>query len=130
MPSEPADSATSVQSVRKGLDRRVFSAGATIFAEGELGTVAYVLLRGDVTIFVGFGTAQQRALTELKPGQMFGVHALMAGKQRAASALTRHGCELLAVSEAKLRQKLDDADPFLRYWVDYLSKRIIDLSTQ
>jgi CRP-like cAMP-binding protein len=91
--------------------------------------MAYILLRGDVTIFVGFGTGQQRALTELKPGQMFGVHALMAGAQRAASALTKHGCELLAVSDEKLKQKLDEADPFLRYWVDYLSKRIIDLST-
>jgi CRP-like cAMP-binding protein len=130
MTFEPANSETSVQSVWKGLDRRVFPAGATIFAEGEVGTIAYILLRGDVTIFVGFGTAQQRALTELKPGQMFGVHALMAGAQRAASAFTEHGCELLAVSEDKLKQKLDEADPFLRYWVDYLSKRIIDLSTQ
>jgi CRP/FNR family cyclic AMP-dependent transcriptional regulator len=127
---EPGVSESSVQSIRKGLDRKVFPAGATIFAEGELGTIAYILLRGDVTIFVGFGTTQQRALTELKPGQMFGVHALMAGAQRAASAFTKHGCEVLAVSEDKLKQKLDEADPFLRYWVDYLSKRIIDLSTQ
>ena len=37
---------------------------------------------------------------------------------------------MLAVSEAKLKQKLDEADPFLRYWVDYLSKRVIDLSAQ
>jgi CRP/FNR family transcriptional regulator, cyclic AMP receptor protein len=54
----------------------------------------------------------------------------MSGAQRAASALTTHGGDLLAVSEAKLRQKLDEADPFLRYWVDYLSKRVIDLSSQ
>jgi CRP/FNR family transcriptional regulator, cyclic AMP receptor protein len=124
------NSETSVQAVWKGLDRRLFPAGATIFAEGELGTIAYILLRGDVTIFIGFGTPQQRTVTKLKPGQMFGVHALMAGSQRAASAFTEHGCELLAVGEGKLRQKLDDADPFLRYWVDYLSKRIIDLSAQ
>ncbi|QOZ12391.1 cyclic nucleotide-binding domain-containing protein [Bradyrhizobium sp. CCBAU 51765] len=130
MTFEPGNAKTAVQSAWKGLDRRVFPAGATIFAEGELGTIAYILLRGDVTIFVGYGTAQQRALTELKPGQMFGVHALMAGAQRAASAFTKGGCELLAVSEEKLKQKLDEADPFLRYWVDYLSKRIIDLSTQ
>ena len=39
-------------------------------------------------------------------------------------------CDVLAISEAKLKQKLDEADPFLRYWVDYLSKRVIDLSTQ
>jgi CRP/FNR family transcriptional regulator, cyclic AMP receptor protein len=130
MTSEPGISQRSVRSVREESSRRTFLAGATIFAEGEVGTIAYILLRGDVTIFVGFGTAHQRTVTELKPGQMFGVHALMADAQRTASALTTHGCELLAVSEAKLRQKLEEADPFLRYWVDYLSKRVIDLSTQ
>ena len=130
MTSEPGNSQASVQSVRNDLSRRLFPAGATIFAEGEVGTVAYILLRGDVTIFLGFGTAHQRTITELKPGEMFGVHALMAGAQRAASAVTTQGCEVLAISEAKLKQKLDEADPFLRYWVDYLSKRVIDLSTQ
>jgi len=130
MISESGILPTSVQSVRKELNRRAFPAGATIFAEGEAGTVAYILLRGDVTIFIAHGTPHQRIVTELTPGQMFGVHALMAGSQRAASALTENGCELLAISEAKLRQKLDDADPFVRYWVDYLSKRVIDLSVQ
>jgi len=130
MSSEPGNAQASVQSVRNDLSRRLFPAEATIFAEGDVGTVAYILLRGDVTIFLGFGTAHQRTITELKPGEMFGVHALMAGAQRAASAVTAQGCEVLAISEAKLKQKLDEADPFLRYWVDYLSKRVIDLSTQ
>ena len=61
---------------------------------------------------------------------MFGVHALMAGAHRTATAVRALGCDVLAVSEAKLKQKLDEADPFLRYWVDYLSKRVIDLSAQ
>jgi CRP-like cAMP-binding protein len=130
MTSEPGISQATVQSVRKDLSRRMFPAGATIFVEGESGTVAYILLRGDVTIFIGFGTPRQRTVTALKPGQMFGVHALMAGAQRKATAVTTQGCEVLAVSEAKLKQKLDEADPFVRYWVDYLSKRVIDLSTQ
>jgi CRP/FNR family transcriptional regulator, cyclic AMP receptor protein len=128
MTTEPGLSQETVQSVRQHLSRRTFPAGATIFAEGEAGAVAYVLLRGDVTIFLGFGTPDQRTVTDLKPGQMFGVHALMAGAKRTASALTTNGCEVLAVSEAKLKQKLEEADPFLRYWVDYLSKRVIDLS--
>jgi CRP/FNR family cyclic AMP-dependent transcriptional regulator len=130
MTTEPGLSQATVQSVRQHLNRRTFPAGATIFAEGEAGTVAYILLRGDVTIYIAFGTAQQRVVTGLKPGEMFGVHALMAGAQRKATAVTAQGCEVLAVSEAKLKQKLDEADPFLRYWVDYLSKRVIDLSTQ
>jgi CRP/FNR family cyclic AMP-dependent transcriptional regulator len=130
MTLQPDDSPVAVKTMRKELSRKAYPAGATIFAEGEAGTVAYVLLRGDVTIFIALGTAHQRLVTRLKPGEMFGVHALMAGSQRAASAVTEHGCEVLAISEAKLRQKLEGADPFLRYWVDYLSKRVVDLSAQ
>jgi CRP/FNR family transcriptional regulator, cyclic AMP receptor protein len=130
MPADPGTSPAAVQEVRKQFSRRVYAAGATIFAEGEAGTVAYVLLRGDVTIFIAFGTAKQRIVTELKSGQMFGVHALTAGTQSTATARTAGGCEVLAVSEAMLRQKLEGADPFVRYWVDYLSKRVIDLSWQ
>jgi CRP-like cAMP-binding protein len=130
MSAEPGSSPASVATVRRDLSRKVYPAGATIFAEGETGAIAYVLLRGDVTIFIAFGTVQQRVVTRLKPGEMFGVHALMAGAQRAATARTEQGCEVLVVSEAKLRQKLNEADPFVRYWVEYLSKRVIDLSTQ
>ena len=126
---EPDSSGASVQSIWKDLGRKAFPAGATIFAEGEVGTAAYILLRGDAAIVAGLGTSAQRTLTDLAPGQMFGLHALMAGAERTASAYTRNGCEVLAVNEEKLKQKLNEADPFLRYWVDYLSKRIIDLST-
>src|SRR5262245_52274523 len=106
MTSESGVSQASVQSVRKDLKRWTFPAGTTIFAEGETGAVAYILLRGDVTIFIGFGTSHQRTVTTLTPGQMFGVHALMAGANRTATAVTSQGCEVLAVSEAKLKQKL------------------------
>lgn len=122
--------ASSIRSVWQGFDRKIFPAGATIFAEGETGTAAYILLRGDVTLLTGLRAGKQRVLTELKPGQMFGMHALMAGAQRGATAITKQGCEVMAVSEEKLKRKLEEVDPFVRYWLDYLSKRIIDLSTQ
>lgn len=118
----------SIKAVWQGFDRKSFSPGATIFSEGEIGTAAFILLRGDVTLLAGLEAGRKRALTRLKPGQMFGVHALMAGARRGATAFTEQGCEVMAVSEDKLKQKLEEADPFVRYWVDYLSKRIIDLS--
>lgn len=130
MTSMPGISPASVQQVRSQMSRKAYPPGATIFAVGEAGTFAYVLLRGDVSILIAPGTAGQRVASELKPGQMFGVHALTPGMQSTASAVTKHGCEVLAVSEAKLRHKLDEADPLIRYWVDYLSKRVIDLSWQ
>ena len=122
--------AASVQSAWQGFDRKTFAAGATIFAEGDMGTAAFILLQGDVTLRAGNEGGRPRVVVEIKPGQMFGMHALMAGARRGATASTAQGCEVMGVSEDKLREKLEEADPFVRYWVDYLSKRIVDLSAQ
>ncbi len=130
MVSGDDDSDFAVKSVKEILDRRVFPANKTIFAEGQQGTIAYILLRGDVTIYADLGTTNQRELMKVKPGQMFGELALMANMQRTASAYTAQGCELLTVSQQKLQAKLAEADPFLRYWIEYLSRRVIDLSTK
>ena len=122
---------TSIRSIRaQGLESQDVCKGSDHLRGRRSRNGRLILLRGDVTIYIAFGTTHQRTVTELKPGQMFGVHALMAGAHRKATAVTAQGCDVLAVSEAKLKQKLDEADPFLRYWVDYLSKRVIDLSAQ
>ena len=128
MNADDEPSSFAVKAVKQVLDRRVFPAGASIFAEGQSGTTAYILLRGDVAIYARMGTSEQRLLMKVKPGQMFGELALMANAHRTASAVTESGCELLSISQDKLEQKLKEADPFVRYWIEYLSKRVIDLS--
>src|SRR5689334_4323235 len=70
---------SSVQSAWQGFDRKTFPAGATIFAEGDTGTTAFILLQGDVTLRAGNEGGRPRVVVEIKPGQMFGMHALMAG---------------------------------------------------
>lgn len=117
-----------VQAVWHGFARETFPAGSTIYAEGDAGTAAFIVLQGDVTLRAGTKGGKPRAVVEMKPGQMFGMHAMMAGARRGATASTEEGCEVIRVSEDKLKRKLEEADPFIRYWVEYLSKRIIDLS--
>lgn len=124
------DQAFKIKAVKQVLDRRVFAAGHTIFVEGDKGGVAYILLRGDAQIYAGYGTSQQRKLTDISTGQMFGELALMANEKRTATAYTAQGCELLVISDKALRTKMEDADPFLKYWIEYLSKRVIDLTTE
>jgi CRP/FNR family cyclic AMP-dependent transcriptional regulator len=128
MIADPESADFSVKSVKQVLDRKVFAPGSTIFSEGERGTHAYILLRGDVGIYSQFGTPAQRLLTTMKAGQMFGELALMADEKRTATAHSIKGCELMSISQDNLEKKLKDADPFLRYWIEYLSKRVIDLS--
>lgn len=104
MVSDEEESEFAVKSVKQILDRKVFPAQKTIFDEGQQGSIAYILLRGDVTIYAGLGTSDQRELMKVKPGKMFGELALMADAHRTASAYTAQGCELLTVSQQKLEK--------------------------
>ena len=128
MPENSGDDEYEVKAIKHVLDRRVFKANSPIFIEGDKGGVAYILLRGDVTIYAGFQTPNQKKLMTMSTGQMFGELSLMADERRTASAYTENGCELLLISQAKQQSKLDEADPFLKYWIEYLSKRVIDLT--
>ncbi len=116
------------QSFRKVLDREVFAAGAIIFREGEPGKTAYIVMRGEVEIITTNAAGQQIVLTTVKKGQFFGELALMTQAHRTATAITRTGCEVLFISQDKLEQKLKNADPFLRFWIQYLCGRVVDLS--
>ena len=47
---------------------------------------------------------------------------------RTATAITETGCEALIVRPSLLREKLAGADPVMKYWVEYLAERVLDLS--
>jgi CRP/FNR family cyclic AMP-dependent transcriptional regulator len=120
---------TNFQVFKKVMERKVYPAGATIFREGESATTAFVVLRGDVAITTVNAQGKSIHLTDIKVGQIFGELALMqAGMNRTATASTAQGCELMLISHASLKEKLDAADPFLRFWMQYLSERVVDLS--
>lgn len=129
MNSDQPSSNLSIHSLKEVLDRRTFPGGNPIFLEGDQGLVAYILLKGDVSIYGGLGTPNKRKLVDISVGQMFGELALMANEKRTASAYTAEGCELLTITKKKLEEKLTNIDPFARYWIEYLSKRVIDLTT-
>ena len=113
---------------RKVLDREVFASGTVIFKQGQDAARAYILPRGEVEISTVSADGKPIVLTTVKQGQFFGELALMSASQRTATAIARTECEVLYIGQDKLKEKLDAADPFLRYWIQYLSQRVIDLS--
>jgi CRP-like cAMP-binding protein len=113
----------------KSFERRSYDAGATIFQTGVRAKDAYGVLRGDVDIVGVNEQGEIITYTKVKRGEMFGELALMQDDaKRSASAITRDGCELMTVTQEKVKDKLKIADPFLKYWIKYLSERVIDLS--
>ena len=70
----------------------IFSAGASIFEEGDLGAEMYLVQRGEVEI-----VRQGKRLALLKAGDFFGEMALLEGLPRAAAAKAASDCAVLPV---------------------------------
>jgi CRP-like cAMP-binding protein len=113
----------------KAFERKEFEANAMIFQSGDKAQSAFVVLKGDVDIVGVNEKGEMITYTTIKRGEMFGELALMQdGAKRTASAITKSGCEVMTVSREKVSEKLDRADPFLKYWIKYLGDRVLDLS--
>lgn len=66
------------------LPRRAFNPGELVFAEGDVGDAAYMIISGSVRAYRTVD-GQQETLTTMGPGDVFGEMALLLDEPRAAS---------------------------------------------
>jgi CRP/FNR family transcriptional regulator, cyclic AMP receptor protein len=116
------------KSYQKILNRESFGPDSVIFKEGDRGNKAFVITRGTVDIVTKNLDGKFKKLRSLKEGELFGEMSLLNGEKRSAHAVTKDGCEVLVINQSVLKEKLEAADPFLRFWVEFLSERMRDLS--
>jgi CRP/FNR family transcriptional regulator, cyclic AMP receptor protein len=88
---------------------RPFEAGDVIYREGEPGTEAYLLEEGRVRLIKKVRGAE-RSLMVLKPGDLFGESALLAGAPRWSTAIALSRGVALALDHSTL-QNLVDRNP-------------------
>lgn len=103
--------------------RKRFSAGETIFRQGEHGTAAYLIEDGRVDLFLGEGAARCD-LDTVGPNGLFGELALIDKGERSATAVAAEDTTCLVLREADLDRVIEKADPFLRNMMDVLSARL------
>jgi CRP/FNR family cyclic AMP-dependent transcriptional regulator len=77
-------------------DFRIVSAGATVFEAGDPGDAMYVVLEGELELYIG-----ETKVDTLGPGDIFGEMALIDHAPRAASAVAKTLCKLVPVSEQR-----------------------------
>jgi CRP-like cAMP-binding protein len=116
--------------LNKVLERRVFPAGGIVFEQGQAAREMFVVLRGEVEIVSKSSAGERILLTTVRTGQIFGELAFLAKSPRTATAVTSKGCELMVLSHYVLEQKLDAADPLLRFVIAYLGDRVVKLSAR
>ena len=103
-----------------------FSAGQTIFAEGDSPDFAYVLLDGEVKIHcvAASGRALDFAHT---PFDLIGELSLTDATPRRSTATAITDCSLMRVSRANFQAELALLSPFMRNWVESLGDRMGEL---
>jgi len=93
--------------------------GDFLFREGEKGDKMYVLLEGEVDIFLGdfvFETAG--------PGALLGEMALIDDSPRAASAVAKSACRLAQIDRRVFDFVVQQHPPFARHVMKELADRL------
>jgi len=92
MPENTAIDETTIRLFDKADDLQSFSAGETIFKAGDPRKYMYVIVEGEVDLYINSGLVET-----VEPGGIFGEMALIEQDVRAASAIAR--CKLAMIDE-------------------------------
>jgi CRP/FNR family transcriptional regulator, cyclic AMP receptor protein len=84
------------------MPRKRFAHGGTIFAQGDPGSSAMVVVEGRVRIGLTSRDGREVLLGVLAPGELFGELALLDGKARSADATALGACVLLSLDRRDL----------------------------
>lgn len=84
-----------------------YAAGASILREAEPGDLFFVLVRGEVKVFVDSSDGREVVLTHLQAGNFFGEMALFEGESRSASVSAIADSELVVIARPDFLALLD-----------------------
>jgi CRP-like cAMP-binding protein len=82
-----------------------YSAGETIFSQGDLGTEMYIILEGEVHIIKHIAH-ESHLLSKLEKGDFFGEMALLESVPRTADAIAQSDVKVLVINGARFDEML------------------------
>ena len=104
---------------------RHYSAGELVFREGELQATMYEIRKGSVGVVRDYGTADEKLLTLLKAGKLFGEMGLIEGAPRSATVVAREDDTVLEeITEEEFYSFFEDKPGHLLQLLRQLSARI------
>jgi len=110
---------------RNAKDFESFSAGQTIFQEGQPGEVMYAVIEGQVDILV-----HGKVIYVVGPGELLGEIALIDTKPRSATALAKTDCRLVPISEKRFTFLVQQTPHFALYVMRVMADRLRRMDAQ
>lgn len=106
-----------------------FNKGDIILKEGDVGYTMFQVMEGSVSIYLNYGSEQQKLLTDLGPGRIFGEMALLEVWPRSASAAASSDhTKLLEIGRDDLNDWLNNNPEQIRVIMENLSRRLRELT--
>jgi CRP-like cAMP-binding protein len=103
---------------------RPYAAGETILREDEPGDLFFVIVRGQVKVFVDSEHGREVVLTHLQAGDFFGEMALFDNEMRSASVSAMTASELVVLRRRDFLAVLEEEFPIARRILATLSARL------
>lgn len=109
--------------------RKRFRRGDIIFRQGDASDCMYDIMWGRVGIYINYGQAGEKLLTDLKEEQFFGEMGLLDSAPRSATAVVLDdNTELRVVSEADFASYMEEKPVKVISIIQHLSSRLRDLT--
>ena len=111
--------------------RKTFSRGEMIVREGDLADSMYVIISGSAEVYIGYGTEEERHLTTLDEGSIFGEMAVLEAYPRSATVISgEDGTSLMEISTAEVSEFFREDPSQIRNIMANLSGRLRDLTDE
>ena len=106
-----------------------YKKGEAIFREGDLGECLYEIGEGSVDILLGYGEADEKKLTTLEAGRVFGEMAVLESWPRSATAVSADDhTVLLEISSDEMEAFFREDPAQIRLIMSNLSRRLRELT--
>jgi CRP/FNR family transcriptional regulator, cyclic AMP receptor protein len=96
-----------------------FTAGSTVFTEGDAGTCMYVVQSGVVEM-----VTHDKVVEIVEPNGAIGYMSMIDGRARSSTARVKENCELTELDARKFRFMVDEVPHFAQYIMQMLAGRI------
>ena len=110
------------------MEEKVFKKGSVIFREGDLGNSFFQILSGTAGVYSHYGEADERKLTDMKPGQYFGEMAVIEAWPRSSTIVAEDELHVIEISEKELNNYFAEQPDRILALMKQLGKRIRELT--
>ena len=104
--------------------QQVFLENSVIFEKGSSSGCFFVIMSGEVQVYVETEEGEEHQLTLLKPGESFGEIALLTGGQHTTSVKATRPTSLLMLSKQDFESLCDEFPEITREYVKILARRL------